>query len=479
MNKKKLLFCFLILACISALCAAANTESQSIGDVTMLGSTNYSNSPSITGQQDIISRDMDILERLYRYIDTNYLYDIDYSKAYEAMASALFDSLDEKYSYYVPKDESQDFEDDTLGVYGGLGFYFSKTYVKYQDPQDEQTLYCIIERTFPGSPSAQGGILSMDLITAIDGESTIGLEATECSKKMKGEPGTKVVLTIKRGDQVFDLSLTRQIVTVPTIESCMLEGNIGYIIINEFSSTTAYNFYNRLNELTSQGIKGLVIDLRNNGGGDLDTALTIADLMLDDPVLITIEYKDPSENETYVGNKGSILSEDVPIAILGNGGTASSSELLILCLRDNGRAKLIGTKTFGKGILQHVTPFNEGYCSLTVAAFYGKNHEEFHKLGLEPDIAVDDSLSDEQMTIISKMLEEDAFNAFKEANPVMSDEAIDRFAVQAHEQYGLGEPQLKALLYSLYQSALPSEQRTIANPKYDVVLQAALDHLKE
>ena len=154
-------------------------------------STTSKSSTTTTGSE-IISRDMATLERLYQYVEKNYLYDIDYDAVYEAMATALFDALGDKYTYYVTAEESEDYEEEVSGTYGGLGIYFSKTYVDYQDIDDESTIYAIITQVFPNTPSSKAGLKAGDYIIEIGGESVVEMEATECAKKMKGEPGTIV-----------------------------------------------------------------------------------------------------------------------------------------------------------------------------------------------------------------------------------------------------------------------------------------------
>ncbi len=224
-------------------------NSQSQTRTNSSGLTISSRAPSQSNGAEIISRDMATLERLYQYVNNNFLYDIDYDAVYEAMANALFEALDDKYTYYVKAEESHDYAEEVSGVYGGLGIYFSKTYVDYQDPEDESTQYAIISQVFPGTPAAKAGLKAGDYIIEIDGESVVELEADECAHRMKGEVGSSVELTIRRKESTFTISLNRARIVVPTVEYEMIDGKTAYLRILEFSSNTTQSIGVALTEL--------------------------------------------------------------------------------------------------------------------------------------------------------------------------------------------------------------------------------------
>ena len=452
-----------------------NTQSQYPTYVT--GSSAKS---STTAGSEIISRDMATLERLYQYVEKNYLYEIDYDAVYEAMANALFDALGDKYSYYVKAKESKDYEDEITGTYGGLGLYFTKAYQQYQDPADETTLYPLITQVFPNTPGAKAGLRSGDLITLIDGEEIVGLEAMDCARLMKGTPGTTVELTIKRKTTTFTVMLTRDIINVPTVEYEMIKGShTAYLGILEFSPNTYRAISQALADLSSQGMEKLIIDLRDNSGGDVDVALAIADLFIANSPLLSLSYKDPSRNITYFANATVTVSPDVEVAILTNGGTASAAEIFAATMKDNGRAVLFGTTTFGKGIMQIVSSFGTGYTSITTASFVGPSGTKIHEVGVEPDYVVEEAMvADEQVEAYSELLNSKVAEAFVDANPDYTEENLHKFA---EENAATGIDEMILLLVARYEYLMKMDynERPLVDLTYDFGCREAYRWLQE
>lgn len=428
---------------------------------------------------EIISRDMATLERLYQYVEKNYLYDIDYDAVYEAMATALFDALGDKYTYYVTAEESGDYEEEVSGTYGGLGIYFSKTYVDYQDIDDESTLYALITQVFPNTPSSKAGLKAGDYIIEIGGESVVDWEATACAKKMKGEPGTSVELTIKRGDSIFKIDITRAIITVPTVEYAMIEGTrIAYLRILEFSQSTYKAISEALSSLGEAGMEKLIIDLRDNPGGDVDVTLAIADLFISDSKLLSISYKDTSKNITYVANNSVTVSPDVEVAILVNGGTASSAEIFSSAMKDNGRATLFGTTTYGKGVMQVISSFGDGYTSITTASFVGPSGKTIHGEGVEPDYAIEEIIvNDDEIDAYTELINNKTVEAFVDQNPEFTEANIEKFANE-NKDTGIREIVLVLVARNEYLSRMDYDDRPLADIVYDNVCKAAFEYLQ-
>ena len=442
-------------------------------------STTSSRGSSSTGSE-IISRDMATLERLYQYVDQNFLYDIDYEAVYEAMATALFDALGDKYTYYVTAEESDDYAEEVSGVYGGLGIYFSKTYVDYQDPNDESTIYALITQVFPNTPSSKAGLKAGDYIIAIDDEPVNEKEATECAKMMKGTPGTSVSLTIKRGDSTFTLSITREIITVPTVEYEMIDGTTtAYLRILEFSTSTYNAISDALKDLSSQGMQKLIIDLRDNPGGDVDVTLGIADMFISNSQLLSISYKDTSRNVTYVANNGVSVSPDVEVAILVNGGTASSAEIFSAAMKDNERAVLFGTQTYGKGVMQVISSFGTGYTSITTASFVGPAGKTIHGEGVEPDYVIEElTVLDEELEAYTELINSKAVEQFVDQNPDYTTENISKFASE-HADSGIREEVLLLVARNEYLLRMTYDERPLADIVYDTVCKNAFEYLQD
>lgn len=442
-------------------------------------SSNRTATTTTSKGSEIISRDMATLERLYQYVEKNYLYDIDYDAVYEAMATALFDALGDKYTYYITAEDSDDYEEEVSGTYGGLGIYFSKTYVDYQDPEDESTLYAIISQVFPNTPSSKAGLKAGDYILEIGGESVVEMEATECAKRMKGEPGTTVELTIKRGDSVFKIDITRAIITVPTVEYAMIEGTTtAYLRILEFSQSTYKAITEAIDALGKAGMEKLIIDLRDNPGGDVDVTLAIADLFISDSKLLSISYKDTSKNVTYVANNGVTVDPNVEVAILVNGGTASSAEIFSTAMKDNGRAVLFGTTTYGKGVMQVISSFGDGYTSITTASFVGPAGKTIHGEGVEPDFVIEDiTVLDEELDAYTELMNSKAVEAFVNQNPDFTDANIEKFATE-QAQTGIREIVLLLIARNEYLSRMNYDDRPLADIVYDNVCKEAYEYLQ-
>lgn len=427
---------------------------------------------------EVISRDMATLERLYQYVEKNYLYDIDYDAVYEAMATALFNTLGDKYSYYVKAEKAEDYGDDVKGSYGGLGLYFSKSYVQYQDPEDERTLYAVISQAFPDTPCSRAGLMTGDLITEINGQSVVELEASDCAKLMKGNPGTTVSLTIKRGASVFTIDLVREIVTVPTVVYEMIDSDNAYLRILEFSRGTYRSISDALDKLSAKGMQKLIIDLRNNPGGDVDSALAIVDLFVSNTDLLYLSYKDPSKNIRYSATSKITVSPDVDIAILTNGGTASAAEIFSAAMRDTGRAVLVGTKTFGKGVMQLVSSFGDGYISVTTASFSGPTGKPINKEGVLPDIEIADiSIEEDEVQPYLDLMNSNDISTFVDNNPDFTDENLKKFAAQ-NSECGLRQEVLLLLVRNEYLGRMNYDDRPLADIKYDVVCKTAYDYLQ-
>ena len=482
---KKLILVLMVLAVLAGTMFANGTpEEQRIFFDNLIRNSQMQNNSADSGSRgtstgsEIISRDMATLERLYQYVEKNYLYDIDYAAVYEAMATAMFSALGDKYSYYVKAEKSGDYAEEVSGTYGGLGIYFYKTTEAGQDPADEKTLYAVISQVFPNAPCSRAGLKAGDMITEIDGESVIPLDANECSKRMKGTPGTSVTLSIKRGESIFKVDLTREKVTTPTVEYAMIDGRTAYLRILEFSKSTYLAISKALDNLSAKGMQKLIIDLRNNPGGDVDSALAIADLFISNSDLMYLTYKDTSKNAKFSASNTVAVQPDVDIAILINGGTASSAELFSSMMRDTGRAVIIGSKSFGKGVMQLVSTFGDGFISLTTASFTGPKDVAINKEGVLPDIEIEDLyVTEDEVKAYTELINNDVDLNFVKENPEFTDENVHKFAEQ-NASTGLRDSVLFVVARNAYLSEMNYDERPLFDIKYDVVCKKAYEYLQ-
>ncbi len=427
---------------------------------------------------DSISGDIATLERLYRYVDSQYLYDIDRQKAFDSMAKALLDSLDDDFSYYITSEYAEDFLSETSGTYGGVGTYLTKYSPDKKNPENPETWMVKIISPFPGAPAERAGLRSGDLISHIDGEPVEDMTATESSKALKGTPGTTVTVTVHRGGSVFDLTLRREVISTPTTENGILEGDYGYLRIYEFTNKTAQQASKAIDSFNEEGVKGIIIDLRNNGGGIIDSALSIADMFINDRPLITITHKNNVGDVRYIASDSTKVDQDLPVVVLVNKGSASSSEILAGILKGDDRATLIGTTTYGKGITQIAVPFAGGVVQVTDAKYLLPNGEDIHKVGIEPHIFVEDpEIPEEQLPAFEKLMADQVVYKFADEHPEYSDDNIQLF-VKEYSDYGLDAYIMSLLMRNEYLARMDYDDRPVADPVYDLQLRRALEYLK-
>ena len=425
-----------------------------------------------------ISSTLYSLGNLYAYLDRSFLYDIDDSRMEEELIAAMIDSLGDPYSYYIPADMADSYEENSDGSYIGIGTYLYKMNPSYSDMSDPSSWMVVISSVFPGAPADRAGLRSRDMISAINGESTAPLTAAEASKKLKGEPGKDLVLTVHRGDAVFDITLRPEKVTTPSTASTMLDDGIGYIAIYTFSMTTADSAEKEIKKLLDSGADKFIIDLRDNGGGTVETALEIADMFLSDGRLLETRFKEQSGRKSLIRNADSstLVPEEYPVVVLVNGGTASSGEILTGALKDNGRAEIIGSQTFGKGISQEVRPFADGFIQITTGHFYTPSGNDIHHVGITPDIVIEDKeYSEEELEAFSEFMSDDSIKEFAD-NHEYSSENIKAFADE-HASSGVPEDLLMLLIRNEYLYRMDYSDRPVADPEYDEVLRAAIKEL--
>ena len=272
-----------------------------------------------------------------------------------------------------------DYMADTTGNFVGIGIYMV---------QNTEVNKIMVLAPIKGSPAEKAGILPGDYIISVDGVSYTGEEMTKASNEIKGEEGSTVKIQILRGEETLDFELKRENIKVNPVEGEVLEGNIGYIEFSSFDEGTADEFKAKFEELQAKGITSLIIDLRNNGGGIVDEALEIANYILDKDSVILYEVNKNNEETEEKTTDDPIIN--MPIVVLTNGNTASSSEILAGALKDHNKAKIVGTKTYGKGVIQQLLTLPDGSgLKITAEKYLTPNRTEINKIGIEPDETVE------------------------------------------------------------------------------------------
>ena len=324
------------------------------------------------------------LDSIISCLDDFYLdYDkLEKEKLQTGMFKGLMESIDDDYSMYYTKEEYEDFKEDNTGKYSGIGAYVS---------QNIETGLIVIVNPFEGGPAHSAGIKPGDIISAVDDVSVSGMNLNEVVSLMKGEPETIVKVSVVRNGEVLDFDVTRNFVDVPTVSHNMIEdGKIGYIYISSFDLITLTQFKEALDDIESKNAKGLILDVRDNGGGRLDTVLEMLDRILPECMLMYTETRDGNDSKYYSTAEESC---ELPMVVLINGYSASASEVFAGALKDHKAATVIGTKSFGKGIVQSIYTlkgFDEGPAvKFTTSRYYTPNGVNIHGTGIEPDITIE------------------------------------------------------------------------------------------
>lgn len=321
------------------------------------------------------------INKIESVIDSNF-YKTDVSS--EAKANGLYkglmDSLDDPYSVYYTEDELTELMNDTAGIYYGIGAYVS---------MDQTTALPRISGVIEGTPAEEANLQTDDIIYEVDKKSTQGLELSEVVSLIKGEEGTTVHLTILRGSDLeeIEVDVMRAQVSVPTVKTKVMDDGVGYLQITEFDEVTPDQFTEGMAELRANDIKGLIIDLRSNPGGSLTAVCDIARQLLPKGTIVYTVDRDGNREDYTCDGTHEI---DIPVVVLVNKYSASASEILSGAIKDYGIGTLVGTTTYGKGIVQRIFDLKDGTAiKLTVSNYYTPNGNDIHGVGIDPDVEIE------------------------------------------------------------------------------------------
>jgi len=377
MISKKKAFIITVLAVIVTLVLSIVGTSfigLRIGERVLISDSSYDNLVSIKEKYDKN-------EYVENYIEDNFLYEIEGSLQ-DGSLRGMIETLDDPYSEYLDLDEMKSLIEQTSGEYSGIGIYVSIS-------EDNKIL---VISPIEDTPAEKAGIKTGDKIIKVNGTEFTGEEMSEAVKVMKGKPGTEVTITVQRErpsgeSKVFDLTIERANIKIETVKHGVLENNIGYIRITTFDEPTDEDFEKALDELIKEKeVEALVLDLRFNPGGLLDSVVEIADELLGKTVITYTQTKD-GEREYY--NSGNSMV-DIPLVVLINEGSASASEILAGAIKDTERGVLVGEKSFGKGIVQRIIPLEDGSgFKLTVSEYFTPDNLNIHGIGIEPDVTIE------------------------------------------------------------------------------------------
>ncbi len=327
------------------------------------------------GTNEIVSE----INNYRKIIDKYYLGEVDEEKLKEGAIKGYIEGLEDPYTEYISKEDMQDYLEDTMGNFVGIGIYM------VQDTEENKIM---VLSPIKNSPAEKAGIQPGDYIIKINDVEYKGEQMTEASNKIKGEEGSTVKLEIQRKEEILTFEIKRENIIVNPVEGKVLENNIGYIAFSSFDEETAKEFKNKYEELSKQGITSLIVDLRNNGGGIVNVALDIAEYFAPKGSVLLYEVDKNNNEEIKKSENEPIIN--MPVIILTNENTASSSEILAGALQDLGIAKIVGTKTYGKGVIQEVLSLPDGSgIKITSEKYLTPNKREINKVGIQPDVEVE------------------------------------------------------------------------------------------
>jgi len=353
----------IMAVCISTACGAAQLPMfKQQGNVTI---------PREEYERLLKYEKLDILMEL---VEMYYYEDVDTEEMLESAAVGLVAGVGDVYSMYYTKEDMEAFNEETEGEYAGIGCQL------LADPTDQ---LITVTRVFKGSPAEEVGMRTGDKIVYVNDLYYSAYEMDAAVDVMRGTPGESVKVTVLRGLETIDFDITRKIVNITYVESQILEDNIGYVMVYDFLGNAVEGFRQALESFKEANVSGMIIDLRNNGGGLLDASVMMADMILPEGTVVSVRDKLGREDRYEIDND----YYDVPMVVLINEYSASASEILAGAIRDYKAGTLVGTKTFGKGVVQSVVDFPDGSgLKVTTARYYTPSGECIHEVGIAPDV---------------------------------------------------------------------------------------------
>ena len=320
------------------------------------------------------------LNKLNALIDKYYLYEdeIDTDKLAEGIYSGYTSALGDKYTVYYDEDETKALMESTSGTFSGVGATLTK---------DADTGYATIVNVYEDSPAEKAGLKAGDILEKIDDHEVGDEQLDTVVSWIKGEKGTEVKITVLRDGEELELTATRDTIEVKTVSYEMKENLIGYIRVSEFDTVTYDQFKEALDDLENQGMQGLIVDLRNNPGGSLDTVTNMLRLLLPEGTIVSTKDKNGKKDEITCDGTHEFKK---PMAVLVNQYSASASEIFSGAVQDYGTAKIVGVTTYGKGVVQQLMDLGDGTClKVTIAEYYTPNGRSINGKGVEPDVEVE------------------------------------------------------------------------------------------
>lgn len=335
------------------------------------------------GNQSVLTNSTEKkLSTIYRLINTEFLYTDEMSEEIlnEAAIKGYVEGLGDPYSVYYDAEETKSLMESTSGEFGGIGVGLT---------QNIDTMIISFTNVYEDSPGERAGFKEGDILYKVNGEEVTGQDLDQVVSKIRGEKGTEVEITVLRGEQMEEYSgiAIRDMIEATTVSSELLEDSIGYIAVSGFEKVTYHQFEAAIEELKTQGMSGLIVDLRNNPGGNLSTVCEMTDLILPKGIIVYTEDKNGKKQMEMSDEEHQL---DLPLVVLVNGNSASASEIFAGAVQDYGAGKIVGTTTYGKGIVQQIYSLSDGTAlKITTSEYFTPNGRNIHGKGIVPDVVVE------------------------------------------------------------------------------------------
>lgn len=439
--------------------------------------------PAVIAQDDSSTeRLLGIFENVFRFVEDNYVDEVEAEALLEGALRGLFDSLDDPHSAYLDADEMRSLTDTTTGEYGGVGMYISK------QESDDNATNGFIEVVSPieDTPAYTAGVRAGDVIMGIRDQdadefiTTEDLSIDEVVDRLRGEPGTTVTINIRRGEStVFDITLARAVIEYPTVKYAMIGEDIGFLRIISFTPRTIERVEEALDHFKSNDYQSMIIDVRGDPGGLLDSVIEVADLFFTGGTIVGTQARSLLENERFVAEPGVAIPEEMPVIVLIDEGSASASEILAGALQDRRRALLVGQTTYGKGSVQQIRRIGTGGFRLTMSRYYLPSGRFIDKVGVDPDVEiVPPELTDEQSQLYTELLSSERVISWAADNLKATEGELTLFVDELQEDSGdIPDRWLRRLVKN--EINRQNNDLVVYDLDFDIVLQEAVRMLRQ
>jgi carboxyl-terminal processing protease len=392
---------------------------------------------------------------------------VDDKKLVNGAIKGMIDSIGDPHTNYLSPDDMDELKATSTGSFGGVGMVIS-----------EKDDYIVVVSPIEDTPAYQKGMKSGDILISVDGKSLKGVKVNEAAKILKGTPGTTVKIEFMRNDNKMEVELQRAFIKVPTVKSSIINDKYGFLRITQFSGETDADVKKALKDFKDKKTKAVIVDLRSNPGGLLETVERIVNFFQEDGIIVSTIGRDSRNNEIRKASKlNTIITKEIPVVVLIDQGSASASEIFAGAIKDLHRGILIGEKTYGKGSVQTFRQLGEDGFKFTIAKYYTPSGICIDGIGIQPDIEVKDPvLNDDENAALVKLYKNKVIDEYLKKTPAPKEADIDKFVkdIQA-KGYNLTTRLLKKLVKN--SAELTSENKTIYDLEYDLQLNKAIEVL--